>query len=221
MSFISIFDIIGPNMVGPSSSHTAGAATISYVARKMFGEDIINIRFVLYGSFAKTYRGHGTDRALLGGALGFSSDDLRIRNSFDIANDMGISFIFEESEKESPHPNTVDIYMQGKNGKKMYIKGLSIGGGKIKIVEINNTKVEFSGQYSTLIIDHKDKKGVLAFISNCLQENNVNIASLKGYRDTKGEIAHSIIECDDNIPKNVVNVLNQNDNIIDVMLVQI
>ncbi len=221
MSFISIFDIIGPNMVGPSSSHTAGAATISYVARQMFGEDISSIKFILYGSFAKTYKGHGTDRALLGGALGFESDDLRIRNSFEIANDMGISFSFEESDKDCPHPNTVDMYMKSKDGKEMMVKGTSIGGGKIKIVEINKAKVEFSGEYATLIVDHKDEKGALAYISTCLQNLDTNIATLRCTRDSKGDIAHSIIECDGKIDDSIIDTLKENKSILDVMLIQI
>lgn len=221
MAFLSIFDVIGPNMVGPSSSHTAGAAAISLIAKKMFGKEISNVKFILYGSFAKTYKGHGTDKALLGGSLGFVSDDLRIRDSFNIAKELGVTYSFEESDIELEHPNIVDVCMDNKCGDKMVVRGISIGGGKVKIVSIDNIAVEFFGEYPTLIIDHLDKKGVIAFISNCLQDANTNIAFMKVYRDAKGEKAHSIIECDDKINENIVNTLKQNENINNVMLVQI
>lgn len=221
MAFISIFDVIGPNMVGPSSSHTAGACSIALIAKKMFAKDIKNITFILYGSFAKTYKGHGTDKALLGGSLGFNSDDLNIRNSFYIAKQQGINFSFEESNIDLDHPNTVDVCMESKNGEKMVVRGQSIGGGKIKIIAIDDVKVEFFGDYPTLIIEHLDKKGVLAHIANCLQNANTNIAFMKVSRDAKGEKSSSIIECDDKISQDVIDALKQNENIKNVMLVQI
>lgn len=221
MGFISIFDVIGPNMVGPSSSHTAGAATISLIARKLFGKKIDNVKFILYGSFAKTYKGHGTDKALLGGSLGFASDDLRIRESFEIAKQLGVTYSFEKSNLELEHPNIVDIFMSNSSGEEMIVRGVSIGGGKIKIISIDGTTLEFFGEYPTLIIDHFDKKGVIAFISNCLQDTNTNIAFMKVSRDAKGENAHSIIECDDKIDESVINALRKNENIKNVMLVQV
>lgn len=221
MAFIGIFDVIGPNMVGPSSSHTAGAASISYIAKKMFEKDIHNVKFTLYGSFEKTYRGHGTDKALLGGILGFESDDLRIKNSFEIAKERGLEFSFEESSAETEHPNTVDIFMSNKNGEKMTVRGVSIGGGKVKIVAINEMQVEFYGEYPTLIIDHKDAKGVIAYTTKCLTETNTNIAFMRVYRDSKGENAHSIIESDEKISHEVIEKLKENSNISNVMLVQI
>ncbi len=219
MAFISIFDVIGPNMVGPSSSHTAGAAAISLIAKKMFDKEIKDVKFILYGSFAKTYKGHGTDKALLGGSLGFTSDDLRIRDSFNIAKELGITYSFEESNKELEHPNIVDVCMTSKYDEKMIVRGVSIGGGKIKIISINDIEVEFFGEYPTLIVEHLDTKGMISFISNCLQDTN--IAFMKVYRDTKGEKAHSIIECDDKIDKNIIETLKQNQNVTNVMLVQI
>lgn len=221
MAFISIFDVVGPNMVGPSSSHTAGAASISFIAKKMFNKPINSVKFVLYGSFAKTYKGHGTDRALVGGILGFESDDLRIKNSFEIANENGLIYSFEESQDETEHPNTVDIHILGKNEEKMVIRGVSIGGGKIKIVSIDNIAVEFYGEYPTLIIDHKDEKGMIAYITKCLSETNTNIAFMRVYRDSKGENAHSIIESDEKITLDIIEKLKENSSIINVMLVQI
>ena len=135
MSFISVFDVLGPNMIGPSSSHTAGACAIAYLAQKMKSAPLKNVTFTLYGSFAKTYRGHGTDRALLGGIMGFATDDVRIRDSFSIAKERGIGFEFLTNEEETEvHPNTVDIQMTGTDGSEMTVRGESLGGGKVRIV---------------------------------------------------------------------------------------
>ena len=148
MSFISVFDVMGPNMIGPSSSHTAGAARISYLAQKMIEGPLKRADFILYGSFAKTYHGHGTDRALLGGIMGFSTDDMRIRNSFDIAHEKGLKFSFTPNEQETDiHPNTVDICMENEKGQKMTVRGESLGGGKVRIVDINHVQVDFTGEY--------------------------------------------------------------------------
>ena len=138
MNFISAFEVIGPNMVGPSSSHTAGAVSIGKMARKLFKEKVTEVTFTLYGSFARTYKGHGTDRALLGGVLGFATDDLRIRDAFSWAEKMGVKYQYIADKEFVPdHPNTVDIRMTGENGTKMQVQGQSIGGGKIKITQIN------------------------------------------------------------------------------------
>ena len=133
MSFISVFDVLGPNMIGPSSSHTAGAAVIAYLAHKMIAPPLKKVDFTLYGSFAKTYHGHGTDRALLGGIMGFSTDDTRIRNSFSIATERGLSYSFTPCETETDvHPNTVDIRMENAAGQVMTIRGESLGGGRLR-----------------------------------------------------------------------------------------
>ena len=134
MSFISVFDVMGPNMIGPSSSHTAGAARIAYLAQKMINGPLAKVEFILYGSFARTYHGHGTDRALLGGIMGFSTDDMRIRNSFEIATENGLKYSFTPNEEETDiHPNTVDIIMTNTAGQEMTIRGESLGGGKVHI----------------------------------------------------------------------------------------
>ena len=128
MSFISIFDVMGPNMIGPSSSHTAGAARIGFLAQKMINGPLKEVNFTLYGSFARTFKGHGTDRALLGGIMGFSTDDMRIRNSFEIAKEKGLTFSFTPNELETDiHPNTVDIHMVNNNGQEMTVRGESLG----------------------------------------------------------------------------------------------
>ena len=149
MSFISVFDVIGPNMVGPSSSHTAGACAIAHLAQKMLNGILKEVEFTLYGSFAKTYGGHGTDRALLGGIMGFDTDDVRIRDSFEIARERGIAYRFLTDEKETDvHPNTVDIRMCNESGTQMSVRGESLGGGKVRIVRINQVKVDFTVLHS-------------------------------------------------------------------------
>ena len=147
MNYISIFDIIGPNMIGPSSSHTAGAASMALLARKLFHNEPVKVTFTLYGSFAKTYHGHGTDKALLGGVLGFHPDDERIRDAFSIATERGLIYKFIVDHKTvADHPNTADILLEASGGEKLFVRGVSVGGGKVKIVKINNIDVEFTGE---------------------------------------------------------------------------
>ena len=221
MAFISAFDVIGPNMIGPSSSHTAGANVIGYLASKLAPGEIESVIFRLYGSFAKTYRGHGTDRALLGGLLGFRSDDERIVRSLELASERGIDFSFvPDTEETEVHPNTADIIMQCKNGRSMSIRGESLGGGKARICRINAVEVDFTGQYHAMLVIQNDRPGVLAHITHCLSESNVNIAFLRLFRETKGEIAYTFAESDDPIPEDVANAVKLNRNVRDVMLIR-
>ena len=221
MSFISVFDVLGPIMVGPSSSHTAGCAAIGYLASKMMNHKIQKVDFTLYGSFAKTYRGHGSDRALLGGILGFRTDDIRIRDSFLFAQKEGLEYTFFVNEEETDlHPNTVDISMTDIHGKTMFVRGESIGGGKIRIVKINGVKVDFSGEYSALIIIHQDRPGVVAYITDALSKRNINIAFMRLFREGKGEIAYTILESDEDIPDDISYILSSNSNIHDSILIQ-
>lgn len=220
MNFLSIFDVIGPNMIGPSSSHTAGAVAIGLMARKMFPEQIQKVTFTLYGSFALTYRGHGTDRALLGGILGFSTDDERIRDAFHHAKEMNVAYEYIVDDKtQTDHPNTADIQLTGINGHQLFVRGVSIGGGKIQIVRINNVDVEFTGEYSTLIIQQIDKPGVIAHISNCLSDCNVNIAFMRLFREDKGAKAFTVVESDESIPDELLAEIRNHPHIQDVMLV--
>lgn len=153
----SAFDIIGPRMIGPSSSHTAGAARLAQVAGKIAGPDVAEVEFVLYGSFAQTGRGHGTDRALLAGILGLDPDDERLRDSFALARERGLAFRFTNSQEEAGHPNTVRIKARSRAGRRSEILGCSIGGGSILITQINGTEVEFTGEYPTVIIRYTDQ----------------------------------------------------------------
>ena len=221
MSFISVFDVLGPNMIGPSSSHTAGACAIAYLAQKMKSGVLQEVEFTLYGSFAKTCRGHGTDRALLGGIMGFATDDVRIRDSFEIAEERGITFRFIPDEKETDiHPNTVDIRMVNDSGAVMTVRGESLGGGKVKIVRINQVQVDFTGEYNAVIIIQKDRPGVAAHITRILSDRNVNIAFMRLFRQSRGEKAYTIVESDNRLPEDITEKLLENPNVQDVMLIQ-
>ena len=222
MAFISLFEVIGPNMVGPSSSHTAGAVSMALLARKLVPAEIKKVEFTLYGSFAKTYRGHGTDRALLGGIMGFETDDLRIRDSLSIAKERNLDYHFSIGQDTGEeHPNTADIDMTGVNGERLFVRGVSIGGGKVKIVRLNQIDVDFTGEYSTLIISQTDRPGVVAHITKVLSEREVNIAFMRLFREEKGAKAFTVVESDERIPDEVVERIRENPLVSDVMLVQI
>ncbi len=221
MAFISVFEVIGPNMVGPSSSHTAGAASIARLAWKMMHPKIKSVHFTLYGSFARTYQGHGTDRALLGGMMGFETDDVRIRDSFEIAEKEGIEFSFTANTTETDvHPNTVDMEIEDVEGRKLSVRGESIGGGKVRLTRINNVKVLFTGEYHSLIVVHKDHPGLIASVTTILSKCHVNIAYLRVYREQKGGIAYMIIESDEEITQDTVEAIEKNPFVKDTMLIR-
>ena len=220
--YISIFDVIGPIMVGPSSSHTSGAATIAWMARQIFTGIPVKATFTLYGSFADTYQGHGTDRALVGGVLGYRPDDTRIRNAFDHAKEDGLEFDFViDRDTETKHPNTVDILLENSDGHSLMVRGESIGGGRVRIVRMNDIDVDFTGEYSTLIVGHKDAKGVAAYITGILSDHDVNIAFMKLFRETKGLKAITVIESDGYIPDEAVNDLMANSLVESVDVIEI
>ena len=218
MNEIGTFDILGPNMIGPSSSHTAGALRIAFVAGRMV-ERAVSVKFVLYGSFARTYHGHGTDRALVGGILGYHPDDERIRDSFEHAKEAGLAFSFEENftDKEI-YPNTVDIYVTDKDGSVVSLRGKSIGGGNAVITRLNGD-VELTGNYCTLVVEHVDKKGTLAFVTTVLSAYDLNIGSLRLYRESKGKRAYAIIEVDTNVSNQVVSALKGVESVTNVLVV--
>lgn len=211
MKELSVFDIIGPNMIGPSSSHTAGTLKIARVAYKLAPEIISKVTFVLYGSFAKTYRGHGTDRALVAGLLGMGQEDERIKEAFSYAKEAGLHYIFETSNDEHiKHPNTVEIIVEDEKGRPFSIVGSSIGGGAISIDKVNGMEVFFDGEYETLFINHEDRTGVVAHITQCLSEWQINIAYMRSYRQAKGEVASTIIETDQPICDEVLAAIMEN-----------
>lgn len=197
MKDISVFDIIGPIMIGPSSSHTAGALRIACVAGKLASGKIAKVHFKLYGSFSKTYRGHGTDRALVAGILGFDTGDYRIRDSFHLAQEAGIAYSFEEGDEQTGfHPNTVEITLTEESGTLHTLRGSSIGGGEIEIGEINGCVIEFSGKYNAFIIHQKDKPGVVAHFTKLFEDRKINIAYMRVYRESRGSDPFSIVEID-------------------------
>ena len=219
---IGIFDIIGPNMIGPSSSHTAGALRIALLAGKMAKGRIVRADFVLYGSFAQTYRGHGTDSALLAGILGFGTEDRRIKDSFRYADEAGLQYSFTTNTvKTGIHPNTVGITVATEDGKTTTVTGESIGGGSVLIKRINGVDIDLSGEYDTILVKQIDRPGVVAYITRCLSIYNINIAFMRMYRENKGEIAYTIVEADEQIPQEVVDLIEEHTSIESALLIRI
>ena len=219
MNEIGVFDILGPNMIGPSSSHTAGALRIAFIAGKMVSKPV-SVKYVLYGSFARTYRGHGTDRALVAGILGYQTDDERIRDSFEHAEAAGVKFEFIENFTETEvYPNTVDVYVTDESGAEVSLRGESIGGGNAVITKLNGVDVELTGNFHTLVIEQIDKKGVLAFLTTVLSANDINIGTVRLFREGKGKMATTVIEVDSEIPANVTSALYSLDAVKNVIIV--
>ena len=204
MKGIGIFDILGPIMIGPSSSHTAGAARLGKIARSIAGGDVAEVTFLLHGSFAKTYKGHGTDRALVAGILGMEPSDEGLRDSMDIAKEKGLKFLFKEADLGDVHPNTVKFVIRTTDDKYCEIMGSSIGGGNIKICEVKEREVDFTGMYDTLIVEHRDVPGVIHNISHILYSQNINVAFMKVFRDRKGEEATMIFEMDNKLESETI-----------------
>lgn len=153
--------------------------------------------------------------------MGFSTDDMRIRNSFEIATEQGLEYSFIPNEEETDiHPNTVDITMTNQSGQKMTIRGESLGGGKVRIVEINHVAVDFTGEYSAVIVIQKDVPGVVAYITKCLSDRQVNIAFMRLFRESKGHTAYTIVESDGKLPEDIAETIRQNEHVLDVMVVQ-
>ena len=197
---MNLFDIIGPVMVGPSSSHTAGAVKIGYVARKLLGEPISRAEILLYGSFLATGRGHGTRFAIVAGLLGMKPDDSRIPDSFKIAESKGMELVFGEAALADGHPNSVQLILTGVNGRQLEIIGQSIGGSVINIAKIDGLDANFSGDYPTLIVHNMDQPGHVAEVTSMLAHKSVNIATMQLYRANRGGNAVMVIECDQEIP---------------------
>ena len=196
----TILDILGPVMVGPSSSHTAGACRLGLIAGKIFGSVPNKVVFNLYNSFVKTGQGHGTQMALLAGILGFDVDSVEIKNSFEIAKCRNIQFEFNNFEDYNRHPNSVDFIMQNNEGETITVKGCSIGAGEILIEEINGFSFNFKGDYNTLLLMYKDAPGMIYRVANLIQAQNINIASMNCDRKAKGMGASMGICFDSKLP---------------------
>lgn len=221
MKNISIFDVIGPNMIGPSSSHTAGALRISLIAYKMMKGDVVQADFTLFGSFAKTYKGHGTDRALLAGIMGFGTEDERISDSFRIADEAGLKYSFATNETDKDvHPNTVEVLLTNSQGEQKLIRGESIGGGNVQITKIDDAELMFTGEYKTLIVKYIDHAGVIAHMTKALANYDINIAFMRTYREEKGQIARAIIEADEYINPEVVDLIKEHEDVISAQIIE-
>lgn len=207
-----LFGVLGPSMIGPSSSHTAGAARIGLMCRSVAQGDISEVTFFLHGSFANTYKGHGTDRALVGGLLGMQTDDERIIHSLDIAEKNGIKVSFVKTDLGNVHPNTVEAVMTNKNGETSSVVASSVGGGEINLVSVNGFHADLSGNYNAIIVRHKDKVGMISRITAVFEKNNINIVSLSNNREEKGKTAITIIEMDGEANKEMLeNIANIED----------
>lgn len=210
--FRSVFDIIGPVMVGPSSSHTAGAARIGKMVRTIFSKEPKTIDIYLYESFAKTYRGHGTDIALVGGLLGMEPDDDHLSESLKIAHEKGIEVFFIPQKEAAQHPNQVKIVVSDEDDQ-LSVTGISIGGGNIQITEINDVPVQFAIGQPTFLILYKDVPGIVAQVSRQLADEQFNIATMNVHRDGVGQDALMVIEVDQPEAERMVDLLKQISNV--------
>ncbi|HJF66205.1 MAG TPA: L-serine ammonia-lyase, iron-sulfur-dependent, subunit alpha [Slackia equolifaciens] len=222
MKSLSIRDIIGPVMIGPSSSHTAGALRIARMCRRLLSSAPVRATFTLYGSFAHTYTGHGTDRALVAGMLGTEPDDERIRDSFALAESAGLAFEFVPCDDDADinHPNTVDIEVVDASGGTTSMRGESIGGGAAAISRLNGIDVSLTGEYHSIVVKQYDRRGVLAHIATCLNVFDVNIATTRLFRKKKGDIAYTIMQTDDEIPEALAAAVARHADILDVRVVE-
>ncbi len=211
-------DILGPVMVGPSSSHTAGAVKIGLVARKLLGDEPIKADIFLHGSFALTGKGHGTDRALIAGLLGMHPDDLRIPESFEHAKKQGLEFSFSSITLKNAHPNTVQLKLLGKSGRTLDIIAESIGGGRIHISHIDSIEANFYCEHNTLIVHNQDVPGHVAAVTSALMQRHVNIATMQLYRSEQGGYAVMILECDEPIPADIEQWLCHIDGIMKITI---
>ena len=188
-------------MVGPSSSHPAGAVKIGYVSRKLMAQPIVKAQILLYGSFLATGKGHGTQIAIVAGLLGMKTDDCRIPDSFRLAKETGMEISFGEAELKDAHPNSAQLILTGADGRQLEIVGESIGGSRINIASIDGLSANFSGDYPTLIVHNLDQPGHVAEVTSMLSHKSVNIATMQLYRAGRGGHAVMVIECDQEVPK--------------------
>lgn len=204
---MGVFDIVGPIMVGPSSSHTAGAARLGHLARKLLHDEPTEAVLTFYGSFAKTYRGHGTDRACVAGLLGWAPDDLRLREALELAPTLGLSVQIVASEEDVGHPNTVRFQLRGRNGTVSEMVGISIGGGRIRMVELDGYAVDLDGINHTLVTIHRDKPGIVAYVSRLLADRGINISAMRVFRKERNQLAMMFIETDTAVPDSVLKMV--------------
>ena len=217
---MDVSDIIGPVMIGPSSSHTAGAARIGRYALNILGTEPVRADIYFSGSFAKTYKGHGTDKAIVAGILGMDTDDPGIKYSFDTAEHRGLEFYFHTCEIENSHPNTAFVVLTSETGRKVEVQGASIGGGNIIITKINGTPVEITGKFTTMIVLHKNIPGMISDVTSVLAKYGINIGRFDLRRNPRGGRGVMIIELDSDLPEHINDEIKAMDNVIDSTLLK-
>lgn len=219
MANIGIFDVLGPIMIGPSSSHTAGAARLGKIARTIVNKPIKDVTFLLHGSFKETYKGHGTDRALVAGILGMMPDDERLRDALLIAEKEGLEVHFLPADLGQVHPNTVKILMTDCDDIDWEVLGSSIGGGLVEIYEINGNKVKITGEYPTIITCHDDIPGTVSKVSTLFYDNDINIAHMTLVRSQKGKDATMTFEVDNNVSEELIAAIKAVEGVNRVILI--
>ena len=219
MANIGIFDVLGPIMIGPSSSHTAGAARLGKIARTIVNKPIKEVTFLLHGSFKETYKGHGTDRALVAGILGMMPDDTRLRDALTLAKEEGIEVNFLPADLGQVHPNTVKFLITDCDDKNWEVLGSSIGGGLVEIYEINGNKVNITGEYPTIITCHDDIPGTVSKVSTLFYNNEINIAHMTLVRSQKGKDATMTFEVDSSVSDELVAAIKAVEGVNRVILI--
>ena len=213
---MNIFDILGPIMVGPSSSHTAGAVRIGLITRKLLGEKPVKATIGLHGSFSATGVGHGTDRAIVAGVLGMKPDDMRVPESFIYAKECGLDFTISSVEIKDAHPNTALLDVEGESGRKLTVQASSVGGGRIMVDKVDGIAVNCSCEMHTLIVHNDDKPGHISSVSGLPAKNGINIATMSVYRHKRGGRAIMVVEVDEVIPTSLIYALREEKGIVSV-----
>ncbi|MDO5521819.1 MAG: L-serine ammonia-lyase, iron-sulfur-dependent subunit beta [bacterium] len=219
MANIGVFDVLGPIMIGPSSSHTAGAARLGKIAKTVVNKEFKEVTFLLHGSFKETYKGHGTDRALVAGLLGMAPDDARLRTSIELAESQGIKLNFVPADLGQVHPNTVKFIITDCDDIEWEVLGSSIGGGLVEINEINGNKVKITGEYPTIITCHDDVPGTVSKVSTLFFENDINIAHMTLVRSQKGKDATMTFEVDSAVTEDIIKGIENIDGINRVIVI--
>ena len=215
-----LFDVLGPVMIGPSSSHTAGAARIGRTARQLLGEAPVRADIGLYGSFATTGRGHGTDRALVGGLLGFAPDDTRLRDALTLARQQGMAVRITAVDLPDAHPNTARLRLRAADGRTLEVQGCSVGGGSIRITGMDGMEVRLTGESPTLIVVHRDAPGAIAAVTEALAGRQLNISGFRLDRQKRGGTAVMVLELDGAVGPDVTEALRALPPVLHVTLLQ-
>ena len=217
---MNVFDIIGPVMIGPSSSHTAGAARIGGVARALLGSQPVRADIGLHGSFACTGRGHGTDKAIVAGLLGFAPDDTRLRNALAIAARQGLEVGIRAVDIDGAHPNTAQLHLEAADGRTLDVQGSSVGGGSIRITSIDGMEVQLTGECPTLIVVHQDVPGTIAAVTETVAGRRLNIGSFRLTRQSRGGTAVMALEMDGAVSPDVADAVAALPHVLHVTLLQ-